>query len=100
MSLDVRFAPIRLAGQYESETAQLALANQHLVAVLVRIASDDLPLERQGWCLEIGFGPCRAEGRWFPTLSSAEAWIRSQIPAKWPSPGQRSPSPGRPRQVA
>src|SRR5829696_9123250 len=86
MPLDVRFEPILLAGQYESETAQLALANEHLVAVLVRVDSDDLPRERHGWCLEIGFGPCRAEGVLFPTLAEAEAWIRGRIPRIWPSP--------------
>jgi hypothetical protein len=99
MPLDVRFEPIQLAGQYESEAAQLALANENLVAVLVRVDSTDLPRERQGWCLEIGFGPCGGEGILFPILEEAEAWIRSRVSKNWPYQGQHSALTRRPRQI-
>src|SRR6476469_10070618 len=92
MAIAVRFEPVSLAGQYEAEKACLVFASDHLVAVLVRLDAGDLVAERHGWCLEIGFGPCRGEGILFPDLESAESWIRAQVPTGWPSPppGERS----------
>jgi len=74
----VTFQRIRLAGQYAPEEAQLAFFDGNLVAVLVCIDDKDVPPERHGWCLEIGFGPCRGEGILLPTLEFVEAWIRDR----------------------
>ena len=85
MSLAIRFQPIRLAGHCGGEDALLGLVNDHLMAVLVRVADDGLPADQQGWYLEAGFGPCRGEGLLFPVLTAGEAWIRQQVPADWPA---------------
>ncbi len=85
MSLTIRFQPIRLADHRDGEDALLGLVNDHLMAVLVRVADDQLPADQQGWYLEVGFGPCRGEGLLFPVLKAGEAWIRQQISANWPA---------------
>lgn len=79
MSLTIRFQPIRLGDACSAEDALLGLANDHLVAVLVRVADHELPADRQGWFLETGFGSCSREGLLFPTLKAAESWIYQQI---------------------
>jgi hypothetical protein len=89
----VRFQPVRLGGQYCGEEAWLGWANEHFVALLVRISGRGLPRTRHGWFLEAGFGPCRGEGMFFPSLSAAEDWIRDKIPAGWPgtTTGKQAP---------
>jgi hypothetical protein len=68
----VRFQPVRLGGLYGGEDAWLGWANDHLVALMVRISGRGLPRARHGWFLEAGFGPCRGEGVFFPTLPAAD----------------------------
>ena len=87
----VTFESVWLAGQYDGEEAQLAYVDEHLVAVLVRAEGEDQPPGSQAWFFEIGFGPCRAEGTLFPTLSAVEAWIRDRVPAGWPATPHGSP---------
>ena len=91
MRRHVTFEPVWLAGQYDGEEAQLACVDEHLVAVLVRAEGEDQPPGSQAWFLEIGFGPCRAEGTLFPTLAAVEAWIRDRVPAGWPATPHGSP---------
>lgn len=81
--LTIRFQPVRLGGRYDGEEACLGLANDHLVTVLVPVSGEEVPSERQGWFLEVGFGPCYGEGLLFATLEAAETWMRSQIPSSW-----------------
>jgi hypothetical protein len=83
-SLVIRFQAIQLGGQYGGEDAWLGWANEHLVALLVRLSGPDLPRRRHGWFLEAGYGPCRGEGLFFPTLKAVESWIREAIPPGWP----------------
>jgi hypothetical protein len=83
--LTICFQPIRLGNHCDGEDALLGLVDDHLVAILVRVADDELPADRQGWFLEAGFGPCRGEGLLFPELKAGETWIRQQIPANWPA---------------
>src|SRR5687768_17591099 len=94
MTIVVRFQPVRLGGQYSGEDAWLGWANEHLVALLVRISGRGLPRTRHGWFLEAGFGPCRGEGMFFSSLSAAEDWIRDKIPAGWPGTmtGKQAPN--------
>src|SRR3954447_25200283 len=91
MARHVTFEPVWLAGQYDGEEAQLACVDEHLVAVLIRVEGEDQPPRSHAWFLEIGFGPCRGEGTLFPTLSSAEAWIRDRVPAGWPATHCKAP---------
>lgn len=90
--LTIRFEHIRLATPEGGEEARIGLANDHLVAVLVPLADERFPQGR-GWYLETGFGPCQMEGLLFPTLDSAETWIRQQIPETWaPAAGTEAPT--------
>lgn len=84
MDKRVRFEPIRLGGNYVGEEACLGLIRSHVVTILVRVEDETLPCESQGWFLEIGFGPCRGEGRLFQTLDAAARWMISQLPPNWP----------------
>ena len=79
----VRFESIRLVGQRTAEAGQLALVDDCVVAVLVRVEDENLAEDQQGWCLEAGFGPCRGDGTLFTTLDLAEAWIDSRMPPGW-----------------
>lgn len=83
VALTIGFEKIRLATEDGGEEAWIALANGHLVAILVYLADEALPPEGRGWFLETGFGPCHKEGLLFATLETAEAWIRQQIPEPW-----------------
>src|SRR5215204_313012 len=80
MDAGVRFEPVRIGGQYDGEDAWLGVVKSHIVMILVRVADEEIPVESQGWFMEIGFGPCRGEGRIFPTLDAAAKWIGRHIP--------------------
>ena len=75
MSVVIRFQPVRLGSDPTGEEALLGFADDLLIAVLVCVA--------EGWLIEAGFGPCFGEGRVFPTLGAAEAWLREQISESW-----------------
>jgi hypothetical protein len=79
----VKFQPAWVAGGCDCEAARLACVSGRLVAVLLRVADPDLPRERRGWYLELGFGPCSGEGVLFRNLRAAETWIRDRLPPDW-----------------
>src|SRR5213080_1298569 len=87
----VSLEPVWLAGQYDGEAAQLAYVDNHLMAVLIRVAGEDQPPGSHAWYLENGFGPCRGEGTLFPTLAAVETWIRDHVPAGWLATRRRFP---------
>ena len=76
----IKFRRIHLSADKGSEEARLVLLNDLLVAILVRLKSDDVPADRQGWYLETGFPPCRAEGVVFPTLDAVAEWLQARLP--------------------
>ena len=73
-------------GQYDIEEAVLAFVESYFVAVLIRIEDRDLPAERRGWFLEVGFGPFQGEGILFAASSlhfiSSLRQVRAQSPVK------------------
>ena len=79
----VRFEPIRLSAHDGGEEACLVLANDHLVAVLVRLVGEEGEPAQNGWFLETGFDPCNREGLIFSSLDAVEGWLRAQIPERW-----------------
>src|SRR5215208_403572 len=85
MSAEIAFSPTQLGGQYNAEDAWLGRVNGRLVAILVRVVGSEIPLELQGWFLEIGFGPCRGEALMFPTLEAAAVWMSGKVADSWPS---------------
>ncbi len=81
MTLQIRFQPVTAATLQACEPAQLVWTDQHLSAVL-------LPAEN-GWFLQIGFGPCDAEGLLFADLEAVEDWVRCRM--GWPKPTLNRP---------
>jgi hypothetical protein len=83
MPTKVKFQPAWVAGGCDCEQARVVCVNGCLVAILLRVADPDLPRDRRGWYLELGFGPCRGEGVLFRNLQAAEAWVRARLPPDW-----------------
>jgi hypothetical protein len=79
----VQFQPIRVAEREGAEAAQIVVVDGCLAAVLVQVVDPALADDAQGWCLQIGFGPCDGEGVLFCDLAAAEAWVRGRFAAGW-----------------
>ena len=62
---------------------RLVLADQKLVAVLVRLDGEEHGSLRGSWLLEAAFGPCTAPGlpSTFTSLDEAERFIGKQLGA-------------------
>ena len=79
MTISISFEELALAAEQGGEPARAGFADGNLVAILVPIADESIPREREGWFLEIGFGRCRAECLFFQTLADVESWIQARI---------------------
>jgi hypothetical protein len=75
MSINVTFQPINAATDDSVEDAHLVWADGCLIAFL-------LPAT-EGWFMQLGLGPCEGEGKLFPTIGAAEAWMRAQFSESW-----------------
>ncbi len=59
---------------------RLVLADDQLVAVLVRLDGEEHDGIRGSWLLEAGFGPCSVMAqRPFTTLGRAKEWVTEQL---------------------
>lgn len=88
MVTDVESSPVYLATRHGRERAYLISADQRIAAILVAISPEDNESETEGWYLEVGFGPCEAEGLLFASLTAAKDWVRGQM-ASSPDTSQR-----------
>ncbi len=72
--------PIQVnTGSRDSE-GRLVLANNCLVAVLVRLDGEEHGTLRGRWSLEAGFGPCSdLPPRPFRSLADAQRWVQRQL---------------------
>ena len=82
----LEFESAWIAGVPDCEQGCLVRGDGCVLGVLLRVADPTLPPDRQGWYLETGFGPCRAEGVLFADLAAAERWIRERLPTDWHGP--------------
>jgi len=57
----------------------LVLADERIVAILVPVGPENDEGEAEGWYLEVGFGPCEADGLLFASLPASETWVRKQL---------------------
>ncbi len=74
------FQPIRVNTASQDREGQLVLANDELVAALVRLEGEEHGTLRGAWLLEAGFGSCRdGTRRPFLTLREAEQWLSEQL---------------------
>jgi len=78
MKAEIVFYPITLRGQYCGEEARAGFVDGMLTTILLPLATN-VSSEPEGWFQEIGFGPCAGEGRLFPNLEAAEAWMTARI---------------------
>jgi len=80
--------PILVNTASPDEKGCLVLADNRLVAVLVRVADTGAEQDRKepcGWQMEAGFGRCAVSvPPLFDTLADAVAWMRTQLSAGWP----------------
>jgi hypothetical protein len=78
----ITFRPIQVNALVDDGQGQLVLANDRLVAVLVRLTDAAHGSERLHWFLEAGFGPCNTTvPPAFRDLKAAETWIRRRLEA-------------------
>ncbi|KFG71097.1 hypothetical protein [Microvirga sp. BSC39] len=85
MTLDILFQPMRvLIGGHDTDD-RLALADNQLAAVFVRLDGTHHDPQHKGWWhLEAGFGKCgvRVAPHVFKTPEGAGAWVESTLTRK------------------
>ena len=80
MEQAISFRPIQVSAVVDDGQGQLVLANDRLVAVLVRLTDAAHGNERLHWFLEAGFGPCNTPTPpAFRDLKAAERWVRRRL---------------------
>ncbi len=72
--------PCRLGTSSGSEEGWLCLKDDVIFAILVREGGN--VGEKQGWYLQIGFGPCEAEGLVFGSVEQALQWLKERTGKK------------------
>ena len=77
MPRDISFQPMRVLIDGHDSEGRLALANNQLAAVIVRIDGQSHDPEHKGlWHLEAGFGTCNVrEAPLFKTPEEAGTWV-------------------------
>lgn len=85
----ISFQPLSVMTDGGAREGHLAFADGHLVGVFVRVSSEDTvggEIEREGWFLEAGFGPCSTLVAVMPgvfaTLEKASDWMRAKLAAR------------------
>jgi hypothetical protein len=82
---DIVFQRIDVLTDGGSQEGRLALADNELVAVFVRVGKEETAGKREGWYREAGFGPCSDLATQrpdvFDNLDTAAAWIDERIKA-------------------
>ena len=74
--MPLRFQPTRVATGSMDEEGLLVLADERLVAVLVRLSGEEHGELIGAWFLEAGFGQCASiQPPTFTTLEEAETWL-------------------------
>ena len=72
--------PIRVRTGSRDRDGRLALSDDELVAVLVRLDDEAHGADRGRWYLEAGFGPQIAMSTpMFRDLDEAEAWLTARV---------------------
>ena len=95
-STTIKFTPISLATRKGQEPARLVCADDRLVAIIVPISPEDNESDTEGWYLEVGFGPCEADGVLFASFPAVETWVRERL-AQAGQGGQRQSDPSQAR---
>ena len=77
--MSLHLQPVRIATGSRDEESELVFADDHLVAVLVRL-SEDHEDEADLWFLEAGFGRVdHPHPPKFADLEEAQAWIADRL---------------------
>ncbi len=81
MSLNISSQSIGVLIDNQDSQGSLILADNQLVAVLVRLDSENHPAEIRGrWRLVVGFGKCNVLGPpVFKTPEEAAAWVEQRL---------------------
>ncbi len=81
MSLNISSQPIGVLIDDQDSQGSLILADNQLVAVLIRLDSKNHPAEIRGrWRLVVGFGKCNVLGPpVFETPKEAAAWVEQRL---------------------
>lgn len=79
MTTGLEFTPVFLATRSSREPARLLSDGERILALLVPVGPEEGEAETEGWYLEVGFGPCEAEGLLFASLDAAETWAHERL---------------------
>jgi hypothetical protein len=76
----LKLQPVQVMTGHADSDGRLVLADEQLVAVLVRLEDEEYGPKRGGWFLEAGFGPCGVSmPPVFATLDDAVTWLTQQL---------------------
>lgn len=76
----IEFRPILVASSPRDTDGRLVLVDDHLVSVVVRLASEEHGASIGCWSVEAIFAPdASMPGRIFPTLEDVSVWVREHL---------------------